>query len=58
MAFSEALPRLIEKHRDARLTDLLQTLANLPEGAVREIYERCKAVYEGVLVRECTWQKL
>jgi hypothetical protein len=40
-----AVTRLLEKHGDARLTDLLQTLANCPKAQSASIYDRCKAVY-------------
>jgi hypothetical protein len=37
--------RLIEQHRDAKLTDLLQTLANCPKARSASIHDRCKAVF-------------
>jgi len=37
--------RLIDEHGDAKLTDLLQTLADCPKAKAR-----CKAVYEGLAV--------
>jgi hypothetical protein len=43
-----AVTRLIEKHGDARLTDLLQTLADCPKARSASIYDRCKVVYEGL----------
>jgi hypothetical protein len=43
-----AVVRLIEKHGDARLTDLLQTLADCPKARSANIYDRCKAIYEGL----------
>ena len=39
--------RLMEKYGDAKLTELLETLANCPK-AISTIYDRCKAVYEGL----------
>ena len=39
------MARLIEKHGDARLTDLLRTLAPCPKASV---YDRCRAIYEGL----------
>jgi hypothetical protein len=41
--------RLVEQHGDAKLTDLLQTLANCPK-ARSAIHDRCKAVFEGLAV--------
>ena len=38
--------RLMERHGDAKLTDLLQTLANCPKARSANIHERCKAVFE------------
>ena len=41
--------RLVEEHGDARLTDLLQTLADCPKARSASIHDRfCKAVYEGL----------
>ena len=42
--------RLIEQHGDAKLTDLLQTLANCPKARSASIRDRCKAVFEGLAV--------
>ena len=39
--------RLMEQHGDAKLTDLLQTLANCPKARSASIHDRCKAVFEG-----------
>jgi hypothetical protein len=39
---------LLEEHGDARLTDLLQTLADCPKARSVSIYDRCRAVYEGL----------
>ena len=45
--------RLIAVHgADARLTDLLQTLANCKKAHSVSIHDRCKAVFEGLIV-EC-----
>jgi hypothetical protein len=41
-----SVARLMERHGDARLTDLLQTLANCPKARSASIYDRCKAVFE------------
>ena len=38
--------RLMEQHGDAKLTDLLQTLANCPK--TTSIHDRCKAVFDGL----------
>jgi hypothetical protein len=37
---------LTEQHGDAKLTDLLRTLADCPKAHSASIHERCKAVYE------------
>ena len=42
--------RLMEKYGDAKLPDLLQTLANCPKARSVSIYDRCKAVFEGLTV--------
>ena len=41
--------RLMERHGDAKMTDLLQTLANCPKARSASIHDRCKAVYEQLL---------
>ena len=38
--------RLMERHGDAKLTDLLQTLANCQKARLASIRDRCKAVFE------------
>ena len=43
--------RLLEGHGDAKLTDLLQKLADCPKTRCASIHDRCKAVYEGLRVR-------
>jgi hypothetical protein len=43
--------RLVEEHGDAKLTVLLQTLADCPKARSVSIYDRCRAVYEGLAVR-------
>jgi hypothetical protein len=40
----------MEQHGDAKLTDLLQTLANCPKAGSATIHNRCKAVFEGLAV--------
>jgi hypothetical protein len=37
--------RLIERHGDAKLTDLLQTLADCPKARSASIHDRWKAVF-------------
>ena len=41
--------RLTERHGDAKLTDLLQTLANCPKARSARIHDRCKVVFEQLL---------
>jgi hypothetical protein len=43
--------RLMAEHGDAKLTDLLTTLADCPKARSTSIYDRCKAVYEGLVTR-------
>jgi hypothetical protein len=40
--------RLIAKHGDVGLTDLLATLADCPNARAASVHDRCKAVYEGL----------
>ena len=40
--------RLMEQHGDAKLADLLQTLANCPKARSASIHDRCRAVFEGL----------
>jgi hypothetical protein len=40
--------RLMAEHGDAKLTDLLVTLAECPKARSVSIYDRCRAVYEGL----------
>jgi hypothetical protein len=42
--------RLIAEHGDAKLTILLQTLADCPKARSAGIYDRCRSVYEGLAV--------
>jgi hypothetical protein len=42
---------LMEQHGDAKLTDLLQTLANCAKARSASIHDRCKAVFERLVVR-------
>jgi len=43
-----AVARLLAEHGDAKLTDLLATLADCPKARSASIHDRCKAVYEGL----------
>jgi hypothetical protein len=40
--------KLMAEHSDAKLTDLLVTLANCEKARSLSVYDRCKAVYEGL----------
>jgi hypothetical protein len=44
-----AIARLREEHGDAKLTDLLATLADCPKARSANIHDRCKVVYEGLM---------
>ena len=41
-----SVARLVEESSDAKLTDLLQTLASCPSAS---IHDQCKVVYEGLM---------
>jgi hypothetical protein len=43
-----SVAKLMKEHGDAKLTDLLQTLAACPKARSASIHDRCKAVYEGL----------
>ena len=43
-----AVTKLLEEHGDAKLTDLLVTLADCPKTRSASVRDRCKAVYEGL----------
>ena len=43
-----SVAKLLEQHGDAKLTDLLQTLADCQKARSASIHDRCKAVYEGL----------
>jgi hypothetical protein len=43
--------RLIAQHGNAKLTDLLQTLADCQKARSAGIHDRCKAVFERLVVR-------
>jgi hypothetical protein len=42
--------KLIEEHGDAKLTDLLVTLADCQKARSASVHDRCKAVYRQLLV--------
>jgi len=44
-----SVARLVEEHGDAKLTELLVTLANCPKARSANIHDRCKVVYEGLM---------
>jgi hypothetical protein len=41
--------RLLEDHGDAKLTELLVTLANCPKATSARMYDRCEAMYDGLV---------
>jgi hypothetical protein len=43
-----SVAKLMEEHGDAKLTDLLVTLADCQKARSASIHDRCKAVYEGL----------
>ena len=43
--------RLVAQHGNAKLTDLLQMLADCQKARSASIHDRCKAVYERLVVR-------
>ena len=40
-----SVAKLMEQYGDAKLTDLLSTLADCPKARSASIHDRCKAVY-------------
>jgi hypothetical protein len=48
--------RLIKRQGDAKMTDLLQTLANGPKARSANIDDRCRAVFER-LALQSSWTK-
>jgi hypothetical protein len=44
-----SVAKLMEQHGDAKLTDLLLTLAACPKARSASIHDRCKAVYGQLL---------
>ena len=47
---SYRVSKLMEQHGDAKLTDLLQALADCPRARSVNIHDRCKAVYVGPII--------
>jgi hypothetical protein len=43
-----AVARLLEAHGDVKLTDLPGMLADCPTANSASVYDRCRAVYEGL----------
>jgi hypothetical protein len=43
-----SVKQLMAEHGDAKLTDLLVTLADCAKARSLSIHDRCKAVYEGL----------
>ena len=41
--------RVMAEHGDAKLTDLLTTLADCPSARSASIHDQCKVVYEGLM---------
>ena len=41
-----SVARFMERHGDAKMTDLLQTLANCPKARSANIHDRSRAVFE------------
>ena len=44
-----SVARLIEEYGDAKLTDLLQTLASCSKTRSPSIHDQCNVVYEGLM---------
>ena len=44
-----SVAKLMEEHGDAKLTELLMTLAACPKARSASIHDRCKAVYGQLL---------
>jgi hypothetical protein len=49
-----AVARLLAKHGDAKLTDLLFDLAQCKKARSLGVHNRCKAVYESLAIRRMT----
>jgi hypothetical protein len=43
-----SVEKLVAEHGDAKLTDLLASLADCPKARSASIHDRCKARYEGL----------
>jgi hypothetical protein len=48
-AWRYSVAKLMEEHGDAKLTDLLQTLADCSKARSASLHDRCKAVYGQLL---------
>ena len=46
-----AVTQLLDEHGDAKLTELLVTLADCPKARSASVYDRCRAVYDGLTAR-------
>ena len=44
-----SVARIVEEYGDAKLTDLLQTLASCPKTRSLSIHDQCKVVYERLM---------
>jgi hypothetical protein len=44
-----SVARLVEEHGHAKLTELIVTLATCPKARSASVYDRCRAVYEGLM---------
>ena len=44
-----AIARIIQEHGDAKLTELLVTLAHCAKARSAHMYDRCEAVYIGLV---------
>jgi hypothetical protein len=45
-----SVERLMRKYGDAELAELLPTLVSCPKARAASVYDRCRAVYEGLEV--------
>ena len=43
-----SVKQLMAEYGDAKLIELLETLASCPKARSASVYDRCKAVYEGL----------
>ena len=49
-----SVARLVEEHGDAKLTELIVSLVNCPKARSASVYDRCRAVYEGLASHRST----